>query len=69
METQRLSYRGYEIQITRTLVMWRVAIYHDSYLRPVDWTLQPIIAADAQIAEMQAQQRIDAVLDGQRPKT
>jgi len=63
METQRLSYRGYEIQITRALVMWRAAIYHDSYVPAVDWTLEPIIAADARIAEMQAQQRIDAVLD------
>jgi len=65
METQRLSYRGYEIQITRTLVMWRVAIYHDNYLRAVDWTLEPIIAADSRIAELQAAQRIDAVLEGQ----
>jgi hypothetical protein len=68
MKTQRLSYRGYEIQITHTLVMWRAAIYHSSYLRAVDWTLEPIIAADARIAEIQAQQRIDAVLDGQPPK-
>lgn len=68
MHTQRRSYRGYEIQITQTLVMWRAAIYHDGYLRPVDWTAEPIIAADAGIAELQAQQRIDAVLDAQPPK-
>ena len=68
MKTQRLSYRGYEIQITHTLVMWRAAIYHSSYLRAVDWTLVPIIAADAGIAEIQAQQRIDSVLDAQPPE-
>jgi hypothetical protein len=44
--------------------MWRAAIYHDRYLRAVDWTLEPIIAVDARIAEIQAQQRIDAALDG-----
>ena len=69
MKTQRVSYCGYEIQVTRTLVMWRAAIYHSSYLRAVDWTLVPIIAADAGIAEIQAQQRIDSVLDAQPPKT
>lgn len=47
--------------------MWRAAIYHDSYLGPVDWTAKPIIAADAGIAEIEAQQRIDAVLDGAIP--
>ena len=67
MQTQRRSYRGYEIQITQTLMMWRAAIYHDSYLGPVDWTAKPIIAADAGIAEIEAQQRIDAVLDGAIP--
>ena len=53
----------------RTLVMWPAAIYHSSYLRAVDWTLVPIIAADAGIAEIQAQQRIDSVLDAQPPET
>jgi hypothetical protein len=69
MKTQRVSYRGYETEVTRTLVMWRAAIYHSSYLRAVDWTLVPIIAADAGIAEIQAQQRIDSLLDAQPPKT
>jgi hypothetical protein len=64
METQRIFYRGYEIQITRTLVMWRVAIYHDNDLPAVDWIRNPIIAADASIADIQAEQRIDSVLDG-----
>jgi hypothetical protein len=63
MDTERLLYRGYKIQITRTLVMWRAAIFQDSELPEVDWTKDPIIAADVQIAEIQAQQRIDAVLD------
>ena len=62
MPRRVLSYRGYEIQITHSFVMWRAAIYHDSYLRAVDWTLEPIIAAYAGIAKIQAQQRIDAVL-------
>jgi hypothetical protein len=64
METQRRLYRGYEIQITRTLVTWRAAIYRKNDLPAVDWTHKPIIAADAGIAEIQAQQRIDEVLDG-----
>ena len=68
MKTQRVSYRGYEIHVTRTLVMWRAAIYHSSYLRAVNWTLVPIIAADAGIAEIQAQQRIDSVLDAHPPE-
>jgi hypothetical protein len=67
MKTQRFFYRGYEVQIALTLVMWRAAIYHDSYLPAVNCTREPIIAADAQIAEMQAQHRIDAVLDASRP--
>ena len=45
MKTQRFFYRGYEVQITLTLVMWRAAIYHDSYLPAVNWTREPIIAA------------------------
>lgn len=65
MKTERLSYRGYEIQITQTLVMWRVAIYDDEYLRAIDWTLEPIIAADQLIAEIEAKARIDAVPDNQ----
>ena len=62
MPRRVLSYRGYEIQITQTLVMWRVAIYDDEYLRAIDWTLEPIIAADQLIAEIEAKARIDAVL-------
>jgi len=68
MKTQRYSYRGYEVQIARIHVMWRAAIYHDNYLPKVDWTRKPIIAADARIAEIRVKERIDAALDGSRPK-
>jgi hypothetical protein len=68
MQTQRRSYRGYEIQITQVLVMWRAAIYPNSYLRAVDWTAKPIVAADAGIAEIEAERRIDAMLDGEIPQ-
>jgi hypothetical protein len=63
MKTQRVWYRDYEVQITQILVMWRAAIYHSSNLPAIDWTLEPIITAAPEIAEIQAQQRIDSILD------
>jgi hypothetical protein len=48
--------------------MWRAAIFHSDHLRAVDWTVVPIIAADAGIAEVQARQRIDSVLGAEPPE-
>jgi hypothetical protein len=63
MKTQTYKYRGYEIQVTHTPPIWQAAIYPTEPKMPaVDWTLEPIRAANFRAAEIMAQRRIDAIL-------
>jgi hypothetical protein len=67
METRNYKYRGYEIQVTHTPPFWQGAVYPiELSLRKIDWTLEPIRAANVRGAETLAKSRIDQALAGSR---
>jgi hypothetical protein len=67
METRNYKYRGYETQVTHTPPFWQAAVYPiEPSLPKIDWTLEPIRAANVREAETLAKYRIDEALAGSR---
>jgi hypothetical protein len=67
METQNYKYRSYEIQITHTSPFWQAAIYPiNPNLPKIDWTRDPIRAANVRAAEELAKSRNDEALAASR---
>jgi len=63
MQTQTFEYRGYRIVVTNVPPFWEAAIHpSDPGLPKVDWTSAPIRAHNEQVAEGEAQRRINEVL-------